>query len=202
MKKLIIMIGFLVLLVAVILVGYNVMDGTTLFQNKTNITSETSLIQDRLVELSEWTTLKYEYSNVIVSRTEKSLSLLGITDINYAEAIKLIEYSGYLKAGTDLTKVQMNYDESTKKMMVRVPKSKILDNVVETDTTKVEDIKGNIFSDYPTQIVFDEINAEKKLLEEEKISQGFLDEADNRIRQFLTSFLAANGYNDVIIELY
>lgn len=202
MKKLIVKIGLILLLLAIIFIGFNVINYDTLFKSKTNVTSETSLIQAKLVEMSEWTTLKYEYSNVIVSRTEKSLSLLGVTDINYAEAIKLIEYSGYLKAGTDLSKIQMTYDESTKKMVVRVPKSKILDNVVETDTTKVEDIKGNIFSDYPTQIIFDEINAEKKRLEDEKVSQGFLEEADNRVHQFLTSFLSANGYNDVVIELF
>ncbi len=202
MKKIITKIGLVLLLLLVIFVGFNVISYNTIIKNKTNISSETSLIQDRLVEMSEWTTLKYEYSNVIISRTEKSLSLLGVTDINYAEAIKLIEYSGYLKAGTDLTKLQMNYNDSTKKMIVRVPKSKILDNVVETDKVKVEDVKGNIFSDYPSQIIFDEINIEKERLEDEKISQGFLEEADNRIRQFLTSFLLTNGYTDVVIELF
>lgn len=168
---------------------------------KTTATSETSLIQDNLVELSEWTALKYEYSNVIVSRTEKSISLPG-KDINFAEAIKLIEYSGYLKAGTDLSKVEVDYNETTKKITVKVMKSKILDNVVETDKARVEDIKGNIFSDYPTQFIFDEINEEKKQLEEDKISQGFLEEADLRLRQLLTSFLRANGFIDITIDLY
>ncbi len=200
MKKLrTIILIFLIL--TVVTFGVLVMSNDTLFQTRTNITSETSLIQDRLVELSEWTTLRYEYSNVIVSRTERTLSL-GVTDINYGEAIRLIEYSGYLKAGTDLSKIQMTYNEQSEEMFIRVPKSKILDNVVETDTAKVEDVKGNIFSDYPTQIIFDEINADKRQLEDEKISQGFLEEADNRIRQLLTSFLATNGYNDVVVEFY
>jgi len=121
------------------------------------------------VELSEWTTLKYEYSNVIISRTDKSVSVLGITDINYAEAIKLIEYSGYLKAGTNFSELEISYDEVSEQLLVRIPKSQILDNVVETDKTKVEDVKGDIFSDYPTQIVFDEININKKNLEERRL---------------------------------
>jgi hypothetical protein len=190
-----------VLILALVFVGALLMSNDTLFQTKTNITSEAALIQDRLVELSEWTTLRYDYSNVIISRTERTLSL-GVTDINYGEAIRLIEYSGYLKAGTDLSKLQISYNEETEKMFIRVPKSKILDNVVDTDSAIVEDVKGNIFSDYPTQIIFDEINAEKKLLEEEKVRQGFLDEADIRILSLLTSFLATNGYNDVVIEFY
>ena len=59
-----------------------------------------------------------------------------------------------------------------------------------------------MFSDYPTQIIFDEINASKSELEKEKISQGFLDEADDRIEQLLTSFLKANGFEEVVIEFY
>ena len=190
-----------VLILALVIVGALLMSNDTLFQTKTNITSEAALIQDRLVELSEWTTLRYDYSNVIISRTERTLSL-GVTDINYGEAIRLIEYSGYLKAGTDLSKLQISYNEETEKMFIRAPKSKILDNVVDTDSAIVEDVKGNIFSDYPTQIIFDEINAEKKLLEEEKVRQGFLDEADIRIHSLLTSFFTTNGYNDVVIEFY
>ncbi|WP_422484595.1 DUF4230 domain-containing protein [Gudongella sp. DL1XJH-153] len=201
MKKLIRIMILIFIVFTVVVAGFILMNDNKLFQSRTNISSETALVQDRLVELSEWATLRYEYSNVIVSRTERTLSL-GVTDINYGEAIRLIEYSGYLKAGTDLSKIQMTYNEQSERMFVRVPKSKILDNVVDTDSARVEDVKGNIFSDYPTQIIFDEINADKKELEDEKISQGFLEEADNRLHQLLTSFLATNGYNDVVVEFH
>lgn len=202
MKKFNLKRGIVLLIVIVFVTVIFAAMKNDLFQTSTNQSSETALLQDNLVTLSEWTTLKYEYSNVIVSRTERSLSVLGITDINYAEAIKLIEYSGYLKAGTDLSKIQIAYDEVSKAISIRVPKSRILDNVVETDKTTVEDIKGNIFSDYPTQIVFDEINTHKQQLEKDKISQGFLEEADQRIRQLLTSFLRAKGYETIEIEFF
>ncbi len=165
-------------------------------------TSETALVREKLVELSEWTTLRYEYSNVIVSRVEQSITVFGITDFKYAETIKLIEYSGYLKAGTDMSKVEISYDSKSEKLSIRVPKSKILDNVVETENTRVEDLVGNIFSDYPSQIVFDEINANKKQLEEDKINQGFLEEADNRIKELLTSFLRGSNFDEIEIEFY
>ncbi|HET6784813.1 MAG TPA: DUF4230 domain-containing protein [Erysipelotrichaceae bacterium] len=197
MKKLIGVVLLFVFLTFVFLFLSN----SGLLKITSNKESETSLMQERLVELSEWTTLRYEYSNVIISRTDKTLTVLG-ADINFAETIKLIEYSGYLKAGTDMSKVQISYDSNLKKISARVPRSKILDNVVDTNSAKVEDVTGNIFSDYPTQIIFDEINANKKQLEEEKISQGFLDEADKRIEQLLTSFLLANGYEIVEIEFY
>jgi len=181
--------------------GIYVSKNYDLVQIKTDKTSEASLLQDHLVELSELATLKYEYSSVIVSRTEKNLALPGISEIKYGEAIKLITYSGYLKAGTDLSKIEMSYDKSSETLTVKVPKSKILDNVAETEKAKVEDIKGNLFSDYPTQLVIDEINANKKQMEEEKIRQGFLEEADERVSQVLISFLKIQGYEDIEIEI-
>nr|WP_319216209.1 DUF4230 domain-containing protein [uncultured Trichococcus sp.] len=192
----------ILLLLFVGMAGYLIFTETDLISTRTNRSSETALVQEKLVELSEWTTLKYEYSDVIISRTDKNFDLFGFGDFDYAEAIKLIEYSGYLKAGTDLSELQMTYNEETKQLSVRIPKSQILDNVVETEKTRVEDIKGTIFSDYPSQIIFDEINVNKQQLEEEKISQGFLDEADKRVESLLTSFLSSNGFEDAVIEFY
>lgn len=159
-------------------------------------------MKEKVTELSEWTTLKYEYSNVIISRTEKSVSLPGISKLNYAEAIKLISYCGYLKAGSDLSAIKISDDSTSDQLLVKVPKSKILDNVVETEKTTVEDVKGNIFSDYPTQVVFDEVNTAKKKLEKERIDAGFLEAADERVQSLLTSFFSANGFNNVVIEFY
>ena len=165
-------------------------------------TSRSTLVAEKLVELSEWTTLRYEYSNVIVSRLEQSVNVFGITDFNYAETIKLIEYTGYIKAGTDMSKVEITIEEESNKIIVKVPKSQIIDNVVETENTRVEDLVGNIFSNYPTQIVFDEINKNKILLEEKKINDGFLEDADKRIEELLTSFLLSSGFEEIEIEFY
>ena len=173
-----------------------------LFSVATKQSVDTSLVQDRLVELSEWATLRYDYRNVIVSRTERSISLPVVNDVNFSETIKLIDYTGYLKAGTDLSKVEILYNETSQQCKVRVPKSRILDNVVETENTKVEDIKGSILSNYPTQTIMDEINASKKTLQEEKISQGFLEQADMRTKSLLISYLNSCGYADVVIEFY
>lgn len=196
-----IIIGLIASIVLVVLVMLLINPFNVLRFDKDR-TTETALVQEKLMELSEWTTLRYEYSNVIVSRIEQSITIFGIPDINYAETIKLIEYSGYLKAGTDMSKVEISFDSKSDKLYIRVPKSKILDNVVETENTRVEDLIGNIFSDYPSQIIFDEINANKKQLEEEKISQGFLEEADKRIKELLISFLKSSGFDDIEIEFY
>ncbi|QUP87155.1 DUF4230 domain-containing protein [Exiguobacterium sp. PFWT01] len=163
----------------------------------TNQQADVSLVKDRLVELTELTTLKYEYSNVIVSRNSTKVPLV---EIKIAEAIKLIEYSGYLKAGTDLSSMEVSYNDTTEQLNVTVPHSTILDNVANTDDAKVTDVKGTLFSDYPSQLIFDEINKEKAKMEKTKIEQGLLIEADERIEAFLTEFLKNSGYETVAIE--
>lgn len=161
--------------------------------------SHTSLIQERVVELAELSTLKYEYSKAMVNREDKKIPM---TDIRFAETIKLVEYTGYLKAGSDLSKVEVDYDEVGKLVTVRVPKAKILDNVIELENMTIEDVKGNIFFDPPTQNIIDDVNEEKNEFEEEKISDGFLTEADKRTEEVLKSFLNFDKENEIIIEFY
>jgi len=170
------------------------------FNNETNASSTSTMVEDSLVELSEWATLKFEYQNVIVSRTDKSFSVANLPEITYGEAIKLIEYSGYLKAGTDLSQVEVSYNEDTDHLTVKIPKATILDNVVETENITVEDVKGNILSDYDDQLIFDEINENKAQTEKEKVEEGLLDDADKRVVELLTSFLTSNGYESVTVE--
>lgn len=161
--------------------------------------THTSLIQERVVELSELATLKYEYSKAMVNRDDKKILL---TDIRFAETIKLVEYTGYLKAGSDLSRVEVEYNKEGKEVKVRVPKAKVLDNVVNLKDMKIEDVKGNIFSEPPTQQIIDDIYDESKKFEEEKITQGFLTEADKRTEEFLKTFLNNDKENEVIVEFY
>ncbi|MHB8097889.1 MAG: DUF4230 domain-containing protein [Erysipelotrichaceae bacterium] len=192
----------IVLTIIIIIAVFLLLNFSNILNFNEDKTSRATLVAEKLVELSEWTTLRYEYSNVIVSRLEQSVNVFGITDFNYAETIKLIEYTGYIKAGTDMSKVEITIEEESNKIIVKVPKSQIIDNVVETENTRVEDLVGNIFSNYPTQIVFDEINKNKILLEEKKINDGFLEDADKRIEELLTSFLLSSGFEEIEIEFY
>lgn len=157
-------------------------------------------IKSQLLELSELTTLKYEYSNVIVSRTEKSINIPGLQEINYAESIKLIHYTGYLKAGTDLSTAVITNNSDDNSVTIKIQRSKILDNVIESENTTVEDVKGTILSEYPSQTIFDEINKSKEEIEKDQIENGFLDKADKRIIEIITAFLKTAGHEKINIE--
>lgn len=190
-----IIISLLLIVIAVLVVFTQIKPfGITSSQS-----SNAVLIQERVVELSELTTLKYEYTKAMVYRDDTKIKW---TDIRIGETIKLVEYTGYLKAGSDLSKVEVDYDEVGKQVTVRVPKAKVLDNVVELEKMDITDVKGTIFSDPPTQELIDEVTEKKKKFEEEKIGQGFLTEADKRTEEVLKSFLSRDEVNEVIVEFY
>ncbi|MDE4086663.1 DUF4230 domain-containing protein [Planococcus maritimus] len=199
MKKLVVILFFVLVIGAA--AGY-AFSQTNLFGVTTDSSSDASLVQDQIVKIAELASLEYEYSNVIVSETGKNISLPGVSDIKFAEAIRLIEYDGYIKAGSKASEIETSYNESTKRLVVRVPKAEILENVADTENMEIRDIKNELFSDYPSQKIIEDINTEKEKLEKEKIEQGFLEEADNNTAEILTALLETPAYEEVIIEFY
>ncbi|ANU20788.1 hypothetical protein BBI15_11465 [Planococcus plakortidis] len=199
MKKLVVILFFVLVIGAA--AGY-AFSQTNLFGVTTDSSSDASLVQDQIVKIAELASLEYEYSNVIVSETGKNISLPGVSDIKFAEAIRLIEYDGYIKAGSKASEIETSYNDSTKRLVVRVPKAEILENVADTQNMEIRDIKDELFSDYPSQKIIEDINIEKEKLEKEKIEQGFLEEADKNTEEILTALLETPAYNEVIIEFY
>lgn len=193
------LVGVIISMLLIVIVGLIFLLQFKPIGSNASQSSHTSLLQERIVEISELATLEYEYSKAMVNRDDKKIPL---TDIRFAETIKLIEYKGYLKAGSDLSKVEIIDDEEANRVTVRVPKARILDNVVQTENMKIEDVKGNIFSDPPTQEIIEDINEEKMKFEEEKIDQGFLTEADKRTAEVLKSFLRVDEDEEIVIEFY
>lgn len=199
MKKLVVILFFVLVIGAV--AGY-AFSQTNLFGVTTDSSSDASLVQDQIVKIAELASLEYEYSNVIVSETGKHISLPGVSDIKFAEAIRLIEYDGYIKAGSKASEIETSYNDNTKRLVVRVPKAEILENVADTENMEIRDIKDELFSDYPSQKIIEDINIEKEKLEKEKIEQGFLEEADKNTEEILTALLETPAYEEVIIEFY
>ncbi|OED33849.1 hypothetical protein BHE17_15890 [Planococcus maritimus] len=199
MKKFAAVVLMALILIAGALFAFAQMD---LFKVTTNSSFDASLVQERIVKIAELASLEYEYSNVIISETDKNISLPGMSDIKFAEAIRLIKYDGYIKAGSKASEIETSYNENTKELVVRVPRAVILENVADIENMEIRDVKDDLFSDYPSQKFVEDINAESEKREKEKIEQGFLEEADKNTEEILTALLKTPAYEEVIIEFY
>jgi hypothetical protein len=156
-----------------------------------------TVILKELNEISDLTVYRYDYTNVIISKTKGQV--MGY-DLPLSESVKLIKYQGYIKSGTDFSRLQININDKTKSVRVVAAKSVIQENAIRTEKTTVEDIKGEILSDYPSQLIIEEINQDKKAVEERIIKDGFLAESDRRLAALLETVIKKNGYDTVEIE--
>ncbi|WHH60094.1 DUF4230 domain-containing protein [Petroclostridium sp. X23] len=198
--KNIIRILILVLMIMVIgIIGYTIVFEKDIMKMRTVKPYSSIEISNKIAEISELATYKYEYADVIISKTRNEK--FGV-NLPFSETIKLIKYQGYIKVGTDFSKIQLSVDDDTKTMRVKIPKSHVIDNVVDTEQTTVEDIKGEILSEYPTQYIFDEINIAKNALKNKVLKDGLLEESDKRLILILQSFLKSYGYEKIEFDLY
>ncbi len=187
----------LIAVAACLLVGYGFGSNPGWLNPQQIRESDATIIFKELNEVAELAVYRYEYANVIISKTKTEM--MGI-ELPLSENVKLIKYQGYIKSGTDFSKLQIEIDDQTRLVKIKAERTVVLDNVVRTEKTVVEDIKGQIFSDYPSQLIIEEINKDKKSMEDQIIANGFLEESDYRLKVLLETVIRQSGYDQVIVQ--
>ncbi|MGK0465385.1 DUF4230 domain-containing protein [Clostridium sp.] len=161
-------------------------------KNEQAITS--TLITERLTKISELSTLKYNYSNIIALKNSKKFKDVPIP---FTEKSFFIKYSGYIKVGVDLKDLDIVVDE--KDVTITLKNSKILDNVINNEDLLVYDEKSSMFNKLSMQDIISEISNEKIIIAEDLLKKGFLDEANNNAKLLLKVFLLDMGFKNVTI---
>ncbi len=154
---------------------------------------DSSIIFEKMESIEELSTVKFFYSDVIAFKDNKRLKDF---DIPFTQKSFLIKYDGYIKAGIsgDSIKIVSNKDKSIKLM---IKGSGILDHVIDESSIYVYDEKSSLFNDLSIKDVFEQIVAEKSLIENKLIEKGFLQEADNNLKIYLENTLKDLGYEEV-----
>jgi hypothetical protein len=153
-----------------------------------------TLITERLSKISELSTLKYNYSNIIALKNSKKFKDLPIP---FTEKSFFVKYSGYIKAGVDLKDLVVFVNE--KDVTITLKKSTILDNVINNEDLLVYDEKSSMFNKLSMQDIINEISNEKIVIAEDLLKKGFLDEANNNAKLLLKGFLLDMGFENVKI---
>lgn len=153
-----------------------------------------TLITERLSKISELSTLKYNYSNIIALKNSKKFKDVSIP---FTEKSFFIKYSGYIKAGVDLKDLDVFVNE--KDVTITLKKSRILDNVINNEDLLVYDEKSSMFNKLSMQDIINEISNEKIVIAEDLLKKGFLDEANNNAKLLLKGFLLDMGFENVTI---
>jgi hypothetical protein len=187
-NKLFFLIILISLIVATIMI-YSILDS---FDNGKVITSNT--ITERLSKISELSTSKYSYTNVLSIKDSKKFKDFSIP---FTEKSFLVKYSGYVKAGVDLNDIDVLINEKT--VTLNLKKAKIFDHVINTDDLFVYDEKSSMFNKLSMQDMIYEISNEKGKVEVDLLKTGFLDEANTNAKLLLQGILLDMGFQNVII---
>ncbi len=163
---------------------------------KEHIEVDTSIIFDKMEKISELSTMKYYYSDVVVYKNNKKLKEF---DIPFTQKSFLVKYDGYIKAGIEAGSIRIvsNDDEEIKLI---IKNTKILDHVIDENSLYVYDEKSSLFNKLSFKDVIEQIASEKSNVENSLIEKGFLREADNNLKMYLESTLKDLGFQR--IEVY
>ncbi|MBU3143072.1 DUF4230 domain-containing protein [Clostridium sp. CF012] len=161
--------------------------------NNDKVISNT-LIAERLSKISELSTLKYSYSNIVAITDIKKFKNFYIP---FTEKSFLIKYSGYIKGGVDLKDLDILINK--KSITITLKKSKILDHVINNEDFFVYDEKSSMFNKLSIQDMINEITSQKNKIEADLIKTGFLDGANANAKLLLEGILRDMGFESVTI---
>ncbi len=122
----------LIVIVVIIVTG-----GLYLTRNKTSEV-DTTYLGAKLEKASELTTTKLTYKG-FTKYTDKGVKVINRSDF-------LMVYTATARAGIDVKEVKITSDKIAKKVIIKLPKAKILDVKVDPSTIKYYDTKLALFN--------------------------------------------------------
>ncbi|SHH76818.1 DUF4230 domain-containing protein [Clostridium grantii] len=168
------------------------------FEIKEKNTLTAGLIEEKIANISELATLKYTYKNVVTLKTSKEFS--DNFKIPFTDKSLIFTYNGYIKAGIDLTSVDVSINKDDESVIIKVKHAAILDNIVDEESVEVFDEKSSVFNKIKTSDYLDSIVAEKEKTEKELIKNGFLEQANDHTKLILDTLVSEMGFKKIEIK--
>lgn len=188
-NKALILFPFLILLISGIYFISNKYKKESIYKDNIKVINTLSQVLDI-------STVKYNYSNIVEIKKDKSISNIKIP---FTEKSFIIKYNGIINGGVkpeDIEVVSNTGDE----ILIEIKKCQILDHYIDDENIYVYDIKNSIFNKLDIQEALDEISNCKKEYEEKIISEGFMEEIQKNTKVSIENILKGIGYKEVVIN--
>lgn len=127
-----------------------------------------------------------------VSTNFESKELFGIAIPGTGNSYVIIA-DGKITAGVDFSLAKVTFDEEKGEFTVRLPKAKVLTNVLDKDSWQYFDEKGDVFKPLTVEEVGDSYNDIAKEEEEKAIARGLLDDAEKMAQTIAMNYLSENA---------
>lgn len=163
---------------------------------KESIYKDNIKVINTLSQVLNISTVKYNYSNIVEIKKDKSISNIKIP---FTEKSFIIKYNGVINGGVkpeDIEVVSNTGDE----ILIEIKKCQILDHYIDDENIYIYDVKSSIFNKLDIQEVLDDISNCKKEYEEKIISEGFMEEIQENTKVGIENILKGIGYKVVDIN--
>ncbi|MGX4598345.1 DUF4230 domain-containing protein [Faecalimicrobium sp. JNUCC 81] len=163
------------------------------YKSNQNIYKDTTKVIDTISQVLDINTVKYNYSNVVTVKKDKSINDIKIP---FTEKSFVIKYNGVINAGVKPENISITKNTGDK-ILVEIKKCEILDHYIDNNNLYVYDVKSSIFNKLGVQEVFDDVNKYKKEYEKKIIDEGFIDEVKVNTKLSIENMLKSIGYKEV-----
>ena len=155
-----------------------------------------STIEEKVSKIVELSTVKYNYTDIVSYRNSKELSRIKVP---FTEKKFIVQYSGYIKAGIDLSTIKIDIkDEDT--IHIDMDKAEILENTIVEEEVKFFDEKDGFFNKLSFEDLFGVLIGEKEKAKNQAINRGLLSEAQYNAEEILFSLLEEMKFKNVVIR--
>lgn len=181
------------LIILLIILGFF---GVRKFSVDKNITLLSTNIEEKVSRLIELSTIKYNYTNVV--EYDNKMQVNGM-NIPFTNKKFILKYSGYIKAGIDLTTIDVKVkDKDT--INVKMDKAEIFENVISEEDVYFYDERDSVFNKLSFKDLYSVLIEEKEKMKEEVMEKGILNDAQENGLEIIYSLLEGMGFKNIKIE--
>ena len=183
----------IVLVIGIILLG---VIGVRKFSVNKEVTLLSSNIEEKISRLVELSTIRYNYTNIV--EYDDKMQVNGM-NIPFTNKKFIVKYSGYIKAGIDLTTIDTKViDKNT--IIIKMDKAEIFENVISEEDVYFFDEKDTVFNKLSFKDLYSVLIDEKEKMKGEVIEKGILNDAEENGKEIMHSFLEGMGFRNITIE--
>jgi hypothetical protein len=161
-----------------------------------NVYKDNTKVLNTITQVLSVNTVKYNYSNVITVKKDKSINDLTIP---FTEKSFIVKYNGVINGGINPDDINV-IKNTGKEIELEITNCQILDHYIDTENIYVYDIKNSLFNKLEVQEVLEDINEYKKEYEQKAINEGLLDGIKETTKISIENMFKGLGYKEVIVN--
>lgn len=161
--------------------------GVRVGEHQTQPTITSDLLDQQLRSVQELVSVDYHYTNM--GKFENQVDFYGWS-VPFTTKSFILSYDGLIKAGVDLSQVQVTVNDSTHTVTVTLPKSKIISHEIFEDSLVVFNEVDGIFNPITIEDYNGFTQEQKAAVEQKALDNGLLTAADEKAREAVESLLS------------